>query len=92
MYLIFIASGNATTGQPNKQTGRHNRHGGYLKFRTREERANYLTDNPHDNVYWCTCGKGTGRRFSLGMSLADYNEYLNQIPAMVKVDNVWGLC
>ena len=92
MYLIFMASGNATTGQPNKQTGRYSRHGSYLKFNSLKEREEYISDYLYSKDFWYICGKGKGRCYSLGMSIADYNKYLDQMPIMLKIDNVWELC
>jgi len=84
-----MALGNATTGTANKQTGRYSRHGSYLKFNSSKDRQEYISNHLYSKDFWYICGKGTGRRFSLGMSLADYNEYLEQLPTMTKVDDIW---
>lgn len=81
IYLAFIGPRNgATTGQPNSRTGRLSKWGHYIRFATKAERDQFVREHYHINNTATACSFNTGRRFSLGMSMKDYAEYIYSLP------------
>lgn len=90
MWLVFIGQ-NASTGKHHPITGYYNNWGYYKKFNTRKERDGYVeqwhSNNPSE--FCRPCGIESGRKYSLGSSVASYLEYLDYLPTTIKVGNKW---
>ena len=76
-YLVFIGQ-NASTGNPHPITGRMSFWGWYKKFTTKESRKEYINDLCLYLPEFAVMGtRRTLRKYSLGCSLAQYNEFLD---------------
>ena len=86
-YYVFIGQ-NASTGNPHPITGHYSAYGRHLAFRTKKERDEYYEDwysnNPSEFIVKCSIN--TARKFSLGMSVRDYQDYLLSLPYGYKDD------
>ena len=67
-----------TTGTPNKITGRMSIAGSVAVFNTRSERDEWVSENSRR----VSCNKRSLRSLCLGMSVVNYNEYLNSIEVL----------
>ncbi len=86
MFLVFIGQ-NASTGAPNRLTGRYSQCGRFKKFKTCKERDeyydNWYSHNPSDKIW--KCNKSTSRRFNLGSTVVGHIEHIEWINYTVKV-------
>ena len=76
-HFLWIGQ-NATTGEPNQQTGELSYYGGFIAFASKESRDEYYNNwrrvNPSERCIKCTAN--TGRQFKLGLSVHNYWFYL----------------
>lgn len=74
-YSFAWVGQNATTGTPNKITGRHSMYGDFIVFRNRKERDqfvdNYSSFNPSN--FAVKVNLQSGRKYDLGSSVLDYH-------------------
>lgn len=88
-YFVFDGQ-NASTGTPNKITGRMSFYGHYLKFKTKKEAAEYAEKNETgfagDILVAGT--RNTLRKYDFGSSVLDYNYYLDQMDYTTDYDPV----
>lgn len=81
MHLLFIGQ-NATTGTPNRNTGRLSNYGAYLKFDSKKERDGYYNElrSSSSSELYVKCGAKSGRLYSLGSTVKQYRDHLQHIP------------
>lgn len=93
MWLVFIGQ-NASTGKPNPITGCYSNWGKYRKFNSKKERDLYVEEwSSYNPSEFCRpCGVKSGRQYSLGWTVCEYIEYLNYLPATIKIGNNWEGC
>lgn len=78
--FTFLFDGqNASTGTPNKNTGRMSFYGSVHKFTNRAEAIEYAEkrDTGYSSCIVEIGGRQKMRQFCLGMTTRDFNEYLN---------------
>lgn len=80
-YLAWVGQ-NATTGSANEKTGRMSMFGDYKIFETKKERDSFVNEfynssNPSEFAKKCT--KRTGRKYSLGMTVRDYENHIDEL-------------
>lgn len=88
-FYVWIGQ-NASTGTPNRLTGRLSMYGRYMAFKSDAYRNEYIDQwrsyNPSE--YIVKCNISTGRQYSLGDTLKDYVDYMENVaPLMVKIIN-----
>lgn len=88
-FYVWIGQ-NATTGTPNRITGRMSMYGHFKKFKTAKARNEYIdqwrSNNPSE--YIVKCSLSSGRQYDLGCSYQSYEEYMNYLDYTVKARNV----
>jgi len=76
-FLLWIGQ-NATTGRPNRLTGHYSNYGRFVKFNSISERSAFVdqwrSNNPSE--FCKIVNRKTARQYCLGMSVRDYNEYI----------------
>ena len=72
-YLLFVGQ-NATTGRPNSITGNMSFWGNIMRFDSIKTRNHYINNNRFDINE--TIVDVDARKYSLGMSINDYNEHI----------------
>ena len=89
-YLLFVGQ-NASTGTPNKRTGHMSFFGRYLKFATKEERQDFIDEKTGFSCREIVKAgtRNTLRKYDLGCSLNLYNESLDNLDYISKVDGSW---
>jgi len=76
-YFVFDGQ-NASTGEPNRVTGRMSFYGEVLKFHSKKEAKQFEEESRSTNL--CIAGtKSKMRGYCLGMSVSQFEEYLYQI-------------
>lgn len=84
-YYVFDGQ-NATTGSPNRITGRMSNYGNTLKFKTKKEALEYVED--YRGYAICRAGtKKTMRTYDLGCSVAIFEEYFHMVGYTTKNEN-----
>lgn len=93
-YYAWVGQ-NATTGSPNPKTGRMSMFGTLYRFDKKSDRDGYVDDyfnNENPSEYAVKVNKATARTYCLGMSVADYEDYLGYCTKVVKIDGRWDFC
>ena len=76
-YFVFDGQ-NASTGTPNRVTGRMSFYGQVLKFHSKKEAKQYEEESRSTDI--CIAGmKAIMRKYCLGMSVSQFEEHLFQI-------------
>lgn len=80
-YLAFYGQPNTTTGQPNESTGFMSRYGNLYAFSSKEKRSEWLSDNETNvaNEVCCAVTKREARSYNLGLSIEEYDRYLDGV-------------
>lgn len=80
-FFVWVGQ-NATTGNANKSTGRYSMFGDVLEFSTKEKRDEFVSDyyDPNNNEYAVAGGIKKMRGYCLGMTVDDFEEYIESIP------------
>lgn len=78
-YFAFFGQLSVSTGEAHSLTGRFSTYGQLLAFSTKAERDTYVADHPRDDNHneAVACNKTTARKYFLGMSVADYEEMID---------------
>ena len=79
-YYVFTGQ-NATTGEPNRKTGRMSYYGCILKFSTKEGAEKYA-EKKYSSSARDICEMGTARtlrKYCMGMSVRNYEDYLHHL-------------
>jgi len=78
-YYAWVGQG-ATTGTPNKNTGFYSMCGDVIAFDSRKARDNYCEQySERHNSYPVPTSRRDARQYHLGMSVYDYNEYIDTL-------------
>jgi len=76
-YYYAFKGQNSNWGTPNPQTGMYNTFGKLKAFKTRAKRDEYCNTVRLDGYEFVRkCSKSSARQFTLGMSVASYEEML----------------
>ena len=79
IYLVWIGQ-NATTGTPNKLTGRMSNYGHLKAFSSRAKRAEFIDNYQRGYHEFCfAVTRKQARQKQLGYSVALFNEYVNSL-------------
>ncbi len=89
MFYVFKGQ-NASTGEPNKITGRYSFYGQVYCFDTKKEAMEFMDNFESPYVgHICVMGdKRKMREFCLGMTIESFNDYLNYTLPIHK--NIYG--
>ena len=77
-FFAFIGQ-NASTGTPHPQTGNYSQYGDIIAFSTIEKRDEFVDEYYNQNnpsEYAEKCNRSSARGYCLGMSVADFNDYV----------------
>ena len=75
---FFFDGEPATWGTPNPKTGMHNKFGQTYRFKSKEDAVTFYSAASYKPVQ--IIGKARAmRQFHLGVSVADFNEFLNDL-------------
>ncbi len=89
-YYVFNGQ-NASTGSANKVTGFMSYYGSVIKFDSKKEALEYVDDKWNGNDIITAGTKRKMRTFCLGMSVRNFEEYLNYIDTMYKdEEGIWA--
>lgn len=80
--IVFVGQ-NASTGTPNRTTGRMSTYGEMYKFNSRKNAIEFAEKNDTGNAS-CVSVVGTRntiRKYNFGISVANYNEHIDNIPS-----------
>lgn len=85
MYYVFNGQ-NASTGVPNEITGNMSYYGDVLKFNSKKEALEYVEDKSGFSAQELIVAgtKRTMRKYCLGMTVADFELWLEHDPVLVK--------
>ncbi len=86
-YFVFKGK-NASTGCSNRRTGRMSFYGEFIAFESKAKALKFVEDNTTGYVGdICVAGtKRTLRKYYQGISVADYNEYMDQLAQQCEYD------
>ena len=89
-YYVFNGQ-NASTGEPNKVTGRVSFYGTVLAFETKKEALKYVEDNERCEARYITVAgtKSDMRKYCLGSSVDDFEYSLGQNGFMKLIGRSW---
>ena len=87
-YYVFDGQ-NASTGEPNKVTGRMSFYGTVYSFESKKEALEYVADKDQDSAHQIIVAgtKSAMRGYCLGCSVADFVYNIEQGPVMKKDEN-----
>ena len=89
-YYVFDGQ-NASTGEPNRRTGRMSFYGMVRKFESKREAIEYAADNEKEQAQYITIAgtKSDMRKYCLGCSVADFEYNLGMGLITKKVGDTW---
>lgn len=88
MILLWVGDKHFTFGTANKKTGKRSLHGDFKRFKTVDDRADFMANYIHYSTFACyKCTVNTGRKYALGRSVAEYNEDLNMLDYQIIADD-----
>ena len=79
-YYVFVGQ-NATIGDPNPRTGMHSFWGCFYSFSSKQKRDEWVEENDSGYVSEIceAVTRRSGRKYDLGISIADYNYHLDML-------------